>query len=110
MHQYFKLKDLANGSRFSVFLFSPETFRDRFRTSVNVVGDSYGAGIVYYLSKDELDMFDAQQARADEFEMSKTQSFYDNNTNQCVYATNHNSVLLDDCKVHFTFTDIETCM
>ncbi|XP_046898627.1 excitatory amino acid transporter 2a [Hypomesus transpacificus] len=72
---------------------------DRFRTSVNVVGDSYGAGIVYYLSKDELDMFDAQQARVDEFEMSKTQSFYENNTNQCVYATNHNSVLLDDCKV-----------
>uniref|UniRef100_A0A8D3BK99 Amino acid transporter n=1 Tax=Scophthalmus maximus TaxID=52904 RepID=A0A8D3BK99_SCOMX len=82
---------------------------DRFRTSVNVVGDSYGAGIVYYLSKDELDSFDAQQSRLDDFEMAKTQSFYDNNTNQNVY-THHNSILIDDCKVHFTLTDIETCM
>ncbi|KAF0042844.1 hypothetical protein F2P81_004181 [Scophthalmus maximus] len=70
---------------------------DRFRTSVNVVGDSYGAGIVYYLSKDELDSFDAQQSRLDDFEMAKTQSFYDNNTNQNVY-THHNSILIDDCK------------
>ncbi|XP_053280777.1 excitatory amino acid transporter 2-like [Pleuronectes platessa] len=71
---------------------------DRFRTSVNVVGDSYGAGIVYHLSKHELDSFDAQQARMDEFEMAKTQSFYENNSNQNVY-TNHNSILIDDCKV-----------
>uniref|UniRef100_A0AAY4ERT5 Amino acid transporter n=1 Tax=Denticeps clupeoides TaxID=299321 RepID=A0AAY4ERT5_9TELE len=74
---------------------------DRFRTSVNVVGDSYGAGIVYHLSKDELDMFDAQQIRGDDLEMVKSQSFYENNTNQCVYAA-HNScpqVLIDDCKV-----------
>ncbi|KAG7483198.1 excitatory amino acid transporter 2-like [Solea senegalensis] len=82
---------------------------DRFRTSVNVVGDSYGAGIVYHLSKDELDMFDAQQARMDDFEMEKTQSFFENNTNQNVY-THHNSILIDDCKVHFMLTDIETCM
>lgn len=85
------------------------TCRDRFRTSVNVVGDSYGAGIVYHLSKDELDTFDAQQVRMDDFEMAKTQSFFENNTNQNVYA-HHNSVLIDDCKVHFTLTDIETCM
>uniref|UniRef100_A0A669D7M9 Amino acid transporter n=1 Tax=Oreochromis niloticus TaxID=8128 RepID=A0A669D7M9_ORENI len=71
---------------------------DRFRTSVNVVGDSYGAGIVYHLSKDELDTFDAQQVRMDDFEMAKTQSFFENNTNQNVYA-HHNSVLIDDCKV-----------
>uniref|UniRef100_A0A3P9H465 Amino acid transporter n=1 Tax=Oryzias latipes TaxID=8090 RepID=A0A3P9H465_ORYLA len=82
---------------------------DRFRTSVNVVGDSYGAGIVYHLSKDELDMFDAQQVRMDDFEMAKTQSFFENNSNQNVYA-HHNSILIDDCKVHFTLTDIETCM
>ncbi|XP_053214876.1 excitatory amino acid transporter-like isoform X2 [Panonychus citri] len=31
---------------------------DRLRTSINVLGDAYGAGIVYYLSKDELDKFD----------------------------------------------------
>lgn len=72
---------------------------DRFRTSVNVIGDSYGAGIVYHLSKDELDMYDAQQAREMEFEMSKTQSFYENNTNQSVYNTRQNSVQIDDHKV-----------
>lgn len=89
--------------------------RDRFRTSVNVVGDSYGAGIVYHLSKHELDMFDAQQAKLDEMEMAKTQSFYENNTNQHVYAQRHScpQVLIDDCKVppyHHSLTDIETCM
>uniref|UniRef100_A0A8C2D2Z8 Amino acid transporter n=2 Tax=Cyprinus carpio TaxID=7962 RepID=A0A8C2D2Z8_CYPCA len=74
---------------------------DRFRTSVNVVGDSYGAGIVYHLSKDELDLFDAQQIRPDDFEMAKTQSFFENNSNHGVYAS-HNSyqpVQIDDCKV-----------
>lgn len=97
-----------SSSAFLFFLFF-STCRDRFRTSVNVVGDSYGAGIVYHLSKDELDTFDAQQVRMDDFEMAKTQSFFENNTNQNVYA-HHNSVLIDDCKVHFTLTDIETCM
>uniref|UniRef100_A0A3B4AG84 Amino acid transporter n=1 Tax=Periophthalmus magnuspinnatus TaxID=409849 RepID=A0A3B4AG84_9GOBI len=82
---------------------------DRFRTSVNVIGDSYGAGIVYHLSKDELDTFDAQQMRMDDFEVAKTQSYFENNSNQNVYA-HHNSILIDDCKVHFTLTDIETCM
>ncbi|XP_076589696.1 excitatory amino acid transporter 2-like isoform X1 [Chaetodon auriga] len=71
---------------------------DRFRTSVNVVGDSYGAGIVYHLSKHELDSFDSQQSRMEEFEMAKNQSFFENNTNQNVYA-HHNSILIDDCKV-----------
>ncbi|KAG7315209.1 hypothetical protein KOW79_021297 [Hemibagrus wyckioides] len=73
---------------------------DRFRTSVNVIGDSYGAGIVYHLTKDELNMFDAQQIRTDDFEMTKSQSFYENNTNHGVYAS-YNScpqVLIDDCK------------
>uniref|UniRef100_A0A8C2GGZ0 Amino acid transporter n=1 Tax=Cyprinus carpio TaxID=7962 RepID=A0A8C2GGZ0_CYPCA len=76
---------------------------DRFRTSVNVVGDSYGAGIVYHLSKAELDALDAQHGKSDDMEMmTKTQSYYDdlknhheNNSNQCVYAA-QNSVLLDD--------------
>ncbi|KAG9337006.1 hypothetical protein JZ751_029923 [Albula glossodonta] len=82
------------------------TVRDRFRTSVNVVGDSYGAGIVYHLSKAELDTLDALQGvRSDDIEMTKTQSYYDdlknhheNNSNQCVYAA-HNSVVVDECKV-----------
>lgn len=89
--------------------------RDRFRTSVNVVGDSYGAGIVYHLSKAELDALDAQHAKSDDIEMmTKTQSYYDdlknhheNNSNQCVYAA-QNSVLLDDCKVQVTLKDVET--
>ncbi|KAK7912796.1 hypothetical protein WMY93_013007 [Mugilogobius chulae] len=72
---------------------------DRFRTSVNVIGDSYGAGIVYHLSKDELDTFDAQQ-KIEDFEMAKTQSYFENNSNQNVYA-NHNSILIDDCKVGY---------
>ncbi|CDQ84912.1 unnamed protein product [Oncorhynchus mykiss] len=71
---------------------------DRFRTSVNVVGDSYGAGIVYHLSKDELDAFDAAQ-KVDEFELTKSQSFFENNTNQCVYAAAHSTIMIDDCKV-----------
>lgn len=85
------------------------TRRDRFRTSVNVVGDSYGAGIVYHLSKHELDSFDSQQTRMEDFEVARNQSYFENNTNQNVYA-HHNSILIDDCKVHFTLTDIETCM
>ncbi|TNM90780.1 hypothetical protein fugu_003069 [Takifugu bimaculatus] len=71
---------------------------DRFRTSVNVVGDSYGAGIVYHLSKHELDSFDNQQTRMEDFEIAKNQSFFENRTNQNVYA-HHNSILIDDCKV-----------
>lgn len=39
----------------SVFIFS-----DRIRTSINVLGDSYGAGIVYHLSKADLDAEDAR--------------------------------------------------
>ncbi|XP_005802292.1 excitatory amino acid transporter 2 isoform X2 [Xiphophorus maculatus] len=89
---------------------------DRFRTSVNVVGDSYGAGIVYHLSKAELDELDAHTAKSDDIEMmTKTQSYYDdmknhheNNSNQCVLtptsstaatANANNSVLVDECKV-----------
>ncbi|XP_068458342.1 excitatory amino acid transporter 2-like isoform X2 [Clinocottus analis] len=91
---------------------------DRFRTSVNVVGDSYGAGIVYHLSKAELDELDTHAAKSDDIEMmSKNQSYYDdmknhheNNSNQCVLtttdtaiatssATANNSVVVDECKV-----------
>ncbi|KAJ8252653.1 hypothetical protein COCON_G00219650 [Conger conger] len=76
---------------------------DRFRTSVNVVGDSYGAGIVYHLSKAELDALDALHGRSDDIEMTKTQSYYDelknhHDNNQCVHAA-HNSVVVDECKV-----------
>lgn len=99
--------------------------RDRFRTSVNVVGDSYGAGIVYHMSKAELDELDAHAAKSDDIEMmTKTQSYYDdmknhheNNSNQCVLtasatssATANNSVIVDECKVQLMLTDLETCI
>ncbi|XP_038620688.1 excitatory amino acid transporter 2 isoform X1 [Tachyglossus aculeatus] len=78
---------------------------DRMRTSVNVVGDSFGAGIVYHLSKAELDSIDAHHKGQEDIEMTKTQSIFDdmknhreNNSNQCVYAA-HNSVIVDECKV-----------
>lgn len=90
--------------------------RDRMRTSVNVVGDSFGAGIVYHLSKAELDNIDSHHKGHEDIEMTKTQSIYDdmknhreNNSNQCVFAA-HNSVIVDECKVPFTFMDIETCI
>ncbi|NXL15187.1 EAA2 protein, partial [Setophaga kirtlandii] len=78
---------------------------DRMRTSVNVVGDSFGAGIVYHLSKAELDTIDSHHKGHEDIEMTKTQSIYDdmknhreNNSNQCVFAA-HNSVMVDECKV-----------
>ncbi|XP_072719914.1 excitatory amino acid transporter 2 isoform X5 [Ciconia boyciana] len=78
---------------------------DRMRTSVNVVGDSFGAGIVYHLSKAELDTIDSHHKGHEDIEMTKTQSIYDdmknhreNNSNQCVFAA-HNSVIVDECKV-----------
>lgn len=90
--------------------------RDRMRTSVNVVGDSFGAGIVYHLSKSELDTIDSQHRMHEDIEMTKTQSIYDDmknhresNSSQCVYAA-HNSVIVDECKVPFPFMDIETCI
>ncbi|XP_075906340.1 excitatory amino acid transporter 2-like isoform X3 [Nelusetta ayraudi] len=63
---------------------------DRFRTSVNVVGDSFGAGIVYHMSKAELEELDMHAAKSDDIEMmTKTPSYYDdmknhheNNSNQ----------------------------
>ncbi|XP_030055318.1 excitatory amino acid transporter 2 [Microcaecilia unicolor] len=86
---------------------------DRMRTSVNVVGDSFGAGIVYHLSKAELEDLDSHHGQHD-IEMAKTQSIYDdmknhreNNSNQCAYAA-HNSVTGEECKVPLTFMDIET--
>ncbi|XP_033913856.1 excitatory amino acid transporter 2-like isoform X2 [Acipenser ruthenus] len=86
-------------------LVAVDWFLDRLRTSVNVVGDSFGAGIVYHLSKAELDSLDAQQGHPEEMELIKTQVLYDdlknhreNNSNQCDYAA-HNSAVVDECKV-----------
>jgi len=38
-------------------------FLDRIRTSINVLGDAFGAGIVYHLSKEELDKYDVEHEK-----------------------------------------------
>ena len=38
-------------------------FLDRIRTSINVLGDGFGAGIVYHLSKKELDKYDIEHEK-----------------------------------------------
>ncbi|XP_030845563.1 excitatory amino acid transporter-like [Strongylocentrotus purpuratus] len=43
-------------------LFTVDWFLDRCRTSINVVGDSYGAAIVHHLSKKELEAIDREEA------------------------------------------------
>ncbi|KAG7255016.1 hypothetical protein CRUP_014836 [Coryphaenoides rupestris] len=71
---------------------------DRFRTSVNVMGDSYGAAIIYHMSKAELDELDANTAKSNDIEMSKTQSSYyddmknhhENNSNQRSHGNQNN--------------------
>lgn len=52
---------------FFYFLFF---FRDRIRTAINVLGDSYGAGIVAHLSRQELEMTVDQQLELNEIEDS----------------------------------------
>ncbi|KAH7644329.1 excitatory amino acid transporter 2-like protein [Dermatophagoides farinae] len=37
-------------------------FLDRIRTSINVLGDAYGAGVVYHLSREELEKWDNEHA------------------------------------------------
>ncbi|MEE6516115.1 hypothetical protein FKM82_025363 [Ascaphus truei] len=44
---------------------------DRMRTSINVVGDSFGAGIIYHLSKAELAAIDAKHDARDGTDMVK---------------------------------------
>ncbi|XP_068097263.1 excitatory amino acid transporter 2-like [Hyperolius riggenbachi] len=44
---------------------------DRMRTSINVVGDSFGAGIIYHLSKAELAAIDAKHDNKDGTDMVK---------------------------------------
>ncbi|WAR23404.1 EAA1-like protein [Mya arenaria] len=41
-------------------IISIDWFLDRFRTAINVLGDSFGAGIVGKLSKADLELFDSQ--------------------------------------------------
>lgn len=52
-------------------LFTVDWLLDRLRTSVNVVGDGFGAGIVHHLSKAELAKLDAERAAHMELEMAE---------------------------------------
>ncbi|XP_034937906.1 excitatory amino acid transporter-like [Chelonus insularis] len=56
-------------------LFAVDWLLDRLRTSVNVLGDGFGAGIVYHLSKRELDKLDEMQ-RIDVLETGQSQNKY----------------------------------
>jgi hypothetical protein len=50
-------------------------FRDRIRTAINVLGDSYGAGIVAHLSRQELAIQVDQQLELNEIEDSGKEPF-----------------------------------
>ena len=45
-------------------ILSVDWLLDRFRTAINVLGDSIGAGIVFHLSKGELAMLDRETGEA----------------------------------------------
>ncbi|XP_051885409.1 excitatory amino acid transporter 2-like [Pristis pectinata] len=77
---------------------------DRMRTSVNVVGDSFGAGIVFHLSKEELANIDAQHALLEDGRLGKASFIHDgmkahheNNSNRANYSDN--SVQAEEAKV-----------
>ncbi|CAG0916461.1 unnamed protein product [Notodromas monacha] len=52
-------------------IFAVDWFLDRLRTSINVLGDAYGAAIVFHLSKEELDKMDQERAVQDQIEMDQ---------------------------------------
>lgn len=82
---------------------------------MNVVGDSFGAGIVYHLSREELANIDAQHALLEDGRMAKTsfmhegiKTHYENTASQANYSDN--SAQPGEAKVYLTYTDIETCI
>lgn len=59
-----------------------EEFSDRIRTSINVLGDAFGAGIVYHYTKEELQQSDAEHAR--QLAESNTVDFYQKRSSMCI--------------------------
>ena len=66
-------------------------FRDRLRTSINVLGDSYGAALVYHLSKKELEAQDALLAAQEAAEYTDS-----NHHGNIMDVSNRNSVEVVD--------------
>ena len=54
-------KFFGNLLLFAITLFSLTIFSDRFRTTLNVFGDSIGCAIVHHLSRKELQTFDNKE-------------------------------------------------
>jgi len=50
-------------------------FSDRFRTTVNVLGDSFGAGIVYHYSKKQLGPLPEVKAPKDRTSSTSTETY-----------------------------------
>ncbi|KAF6018958.1 SLC1A2 [Bugula neritina] len=51
-------------------LFTVDWLLDRFRTSINVLGDAFGAGIVYHLSREDLAREDEEIAKEQLYEVA----------------------------------------
>jgi Na+/H+-dicarboxylate symporters len=60
--QIYIIKNVISSIRYDDILCN---FRDRFRTTINVLGDSIGAGIVDHMSKAELLKITQREAEAD---------------------------------------------
>ena len=58
MHPFFTLSTFQE----NVHVLIANLCRDRIRTSINIIGDSYGAGIVYHLSRQTLEEQDRLKA------------------------------------------------
>jgi len=54
---------IVNYSKYLTF------YRERFRTAVNVMGDSFGAGIVDHMSKGDLAKIDREAQEAEEYDV-----------------------------------------
>ncbi|CAI4221303.1 unnamed protein product [Auanema sp. JU1783] len=67
-------------------------FLDRLRTTVNVIGDAFGCGFVYYLCKDDLEDLPTTESKPD---------LYANNNNDLVHGINFND-LEDNAKTQHT--------
>ncbi|XP_022110231.1 excitatory amino acid transporter 2-like [Acanthaster planci] len=68
-------------------------FLDRLRTSINVLGDSYGAGIVYHLSRNELAAQDAALAAQ---EAGGSYPDVNHHSNKMMDTSNRNSLEVVD--------------